>query len=470
MIHALLAAALAAATPPAGAAASGDFTAPRDQPAIMEAVVSPMDDGRFRADLSLRDDAPVWIFLRSNGPVDGGDSWRAGTWEVLTPGVEMVRIGLHEALVASDGANLPRKVAVALAPYEGNLNADYQPAIRLGPDAVALFSDHFLLRPAASVNAVRALGADWTVLPDYDAGHPLARFRGKGWTRDGKPARDIAVTEAEYVLHGDVRTGGSEALVTTIDPALPDWLRTSLERDMPAVLALYAARWGPHENGTPELMVQWGGATPDRVSLGGSVIGSQIVMRLEGASLLDAGGGAGREVRYLIAHEAAHFWLGNLVAYGRPGEAWTSEGGADLAALRALEAVDPDADGRRTARATRMAWRSCAAYLERGPLAAAPERGEQKAFYSCGFLMSLAAERAARARGGDFFTFWSGLIEANRDDGEVSNADWFDAFAALGGSADALAVMRTMLDQGGDARTLEALFSAAGLANPNAAS
>ena len=450
----------------AGSSAQGDFTSPRDKPAVMEARVEPRQDGRFDVSMTLRDDAPVWLFLRSNGPISGAPSWREGSWEVLTPGIELTRIGLHEVLMTSDGSPLPREVRVAVKPYHGNLVADYQPAIRIGPRAIALFSDHFLMRPAADAATVRGLGADWTVLPDYDAGHPLARFSGEDWLVDGAPARDIAVTEAEYVLHGTVTPGGNEAIVTYIDPTLPDWLGARLSDQIPDVLDLYAGRWGPHADGTPELLVEWAGPTPGTVSLGGSVIGSQLVMRLEGQALLAENGGAGREVATLIAHEAAHFWLGNLVAYGRPGDAWTSEGGADLAALRALGSIDPGTAERRNAFATRVAWRQCASFLGDGGLSSAPERGQQKAFYSCGFLLSLAAEEVARRRGTDFFGFWSALIEANREDGEVDGEDWFDGVSTMGASPATLASMRTIVQDGGGEAALVDLFEAAGLPLP----
>ncbi|WP_343344178.1 hypothetical protein WJT74_09640 [Sphingomicrobium sp. XHP0239] len=469
LLSASLALALPAPPPasPGGAAGANDFTAPRDAPGVMEATVSPRPDGRYAVALDFREEAPVWIFLRSNGPVTGEPSWRAGTWEVRTPGVTLTRIGLHEALVANDGGPVPGRVEIAVAPYTRNLNADYQPAIRIGENALALFSDHFLLRPAASVAAVEALGADWTVLPDYDAGHPLARFEGEGFVVDGMPVEEVAVTEAAYVLHGDIASAGSGALVTYLDPRLPAWLGTELERDIPAIIRLYEAQWGPHDDGTLELMVEWGGPTAGSVSLGGSVIGSQMVMRLEGQALLDQRGGAGAEMRMLIAHEAAHFWLGNLVAYGRPGEAWTSEGGADLAALRAIEAVDPAGAARREGRMTRSAWRQCATYLERGGLASAPERGEQKAFYSCGFLLSRVAERVAERRGGTFFTFWAKLIERHREAGEVGSEDWFEALAQEGAAPATLAAMRTIVERGGGGAAITDLYASAQMPPPD---
>ena len=463
-LAAALAFALTAAAPP------DDFTAARDAPAVMEAVVSPVADGRFRATLRLREDAPVWIFLRSNLPMDAATSWRQDNVRVLTSGVELVRIGYHDALVASDGGDLPREIVLGVTPFTGLLNADYQPAIRLGPGSIALFSDHFTLRPAASRGAVEELGASWTSLPDYDAGHPLVHFRGPGFVADGRPAAEVTPTRATYVVSGTIRPGGNDALVTYLDAELPPWLADELSRDIPAILSLYERRWGPHEESTPELLVEWAGANPRLVSLGGSVIGAQIVMRLEGAQLLSPTGGADRELRHFIAHEAAHFWLGELVAYGAAGDAWTSEGGADLAALRAIEAVDPQAGSRREARATRIAWNQCVAYLQNGSLVTAPDRGEQQAFYGCGFLLSRVAEAAAMKEGEDFFDYWNALIERHRDVGRVSQADWIAELARRTGDPAIPALVRRIATEPLDdpAVTLASLFERSGLPVPAA--
>ncbi|MCJ7421422.1 hypothetical protein [Sphingomicrobium astaxanthinifaciens] len=462
---ALLAAGVAGAASAAGAAPSA-YERPRDGVPVMEALVSAEARDAYRLRLDLHVSAPVWIFLRSGRDRATGASWRAGSWRVLTEGVRLARIGHHEALVTVDGGALPSRVEIAFAPFEGLLESDYQPALRLGPDSTALFSDHFTLRPAPSVGAVQALGADWTMLPDYAGGHPLVRFEGRDFHHGGRHG-SFAVPAAAYVLHGPAAGRTTDQLVMRVDPAVPGWLADQLEEEIPAILAYYAARLGPHEDERPELLVGWAGATPGRVRLGGSVVANQVVMQLEGAPLLAPSPLAAARARQFIAHEAAHFWLGNLVGYGPPGAAWTSEGGADLMALRATQAVDPDGAAALGAATLRASWDECVQLGGGGPLAAAPERGADQAFYGCGFLFGLVAEAAARRAGGDFFDFWSALIARSGDDGTVSAPEWLDHHAAIGGPPEATALMRAMaFSVPVTAARLEALFAAAGLAPP----
>ncbi|MCJ8190913.1 hypothetical protein [Sphingomicrobium aestuariivivum] len=450
-------------------AAPSDYERARAGTPVMEATVAVAEEvagapGRYDLTLKLRDEAPVWIFLRSGLARDDRTSWRAQSWKVITDGVELVRIGHHEALVASDGGYLPPTVEIAFTPYERMLEADYQPAVPLG-EATALFSDHFTLRPAASVAAVQSLGADWTMLPDYAGGHPLVRFR-EGF-HHGSDEGPFALEAPAYVVHGEVPSTGNRAIAMRVHPGVPDWLTTQLETEIPAILGYYADRLGPHDNGRPDLFVTWAGPTQGTVSLGGSVIDSQIVMRLEGEGLAVPSTIAGRQARQFIAHEAAHFWLGNLVDYGRPGDAWTSEGGADLLALRATQAVDAAEGAALEARTLRSSWRECLRLGAGGPLASAPERGAGQAFYGCGFLFGLVAEKAARDAGGDFFSFWSGLIDRHGGDGTVSAEEWLRHYVDIGGNQLAAARMRGLaFNRATDAEQLETLFAAAGLTPP----
>ncbi|WP_265587205.1 hypothetical protein [Sphingomicrobium arenosum] len=447
-------------------AAPNPYEAARAGTPIMQATVTAAAHDDYRLELALGADAPVWIFLRSGTARDTGASWRATSWHVLTDGVTLTRIGHHEALVADDGGALPREIEIAFTPYEGLIHADYQPAIRLGEDVTALFSDHFTLRPAASIAAVQALGADWTMLPDYPGGHPLVRFEGEDFN-SGTRHGDFALQNAAYVFHGTPKPRTSDQLVMQVHPDLPLWLADQLAADIPDILALYAARLGPHEDERPELIVGWGGPTRGTVSLGGSVIAHQIVMRLEGEMLVSPSPAAAAQARQFIAHEAAHFWLGNLVDYGPPGEAWTMEGGADLMALRAAQAVDPAMAARLETRTLRASERECRRLGAGGPLVTAPERGAAQAFYGCGLLFSLLAEAAAVDAGGDFFTFWSGLIARHGGDGTVSVEEWLDHYRAIGGDpATAARIHDLAFNRGVDGPLLDALFAASKPARP----
>jgi aminopeptidase N len=81
--------------------------------------------------------------------------------------------------------------------------------------------------------------------------------------------------------------------------------------------------------------------------MGGSVLPSLVVMRFEGAGVLSESPALRNQARWFIAHEAAHFWLGQAVSYEFSRDAWITEGGADLLAVRTVAALDPSYDARK---------------------------------------------------------------------------------------------------------------------------
>ncbi|WP_260482754.1 hypothetical protein [Sphingomicrobium flavum] len=422
--------------------------AARYEPA-MTAEVRPLANGQMLADMNFNEAAPVYIFRRSAVTRDTQQSWRVGQWQVETPGVELRRIGLYDALVRSDARPLKGKVRIRFTPHRGLLIADYANALHLTDGTLAIFSDHFALRPAPSIEAVAALGADINALPDYEGGNPLVTFRaaGSAMSHRGERHETLRLETPAYVLFGPAKPRNGEHIATVIDPGLPGWLASQLEVGVPAIMNIYAERLGARKGEKPELIVAWNGPTEGRVSLGGSVLGDTIVMQIEGQALTRPTRSAYVYARQFIAHEAAHFWLGNTVGYGEPGEAWTTEGGADLMAQRAAEIIDPDHDSLPT---IDRAFNDCAILSADGPLKTAPERHGQEIFYACGAIFSLAAEAVENQNGGDLFSFWSRLIEANREDGTVTVAEWLDAMRGAGASAEAVRIIAAMHEVGSD--------------------
>src|SRR5690606_7639025 len=93
--------------------------------------------------------------------------------------------------------------------------------------------------------------------------------------------------------------------------------------------------------------VSWNGPTERMSSMGGSVLPGLIVMSFEGTGVTRPTAEMETVSRWFIAHESAHFWLGQAVRYEFARDAWITEGGADLMAVRALKALDPAYDDRK---------------------------------------------------------------------------------------------------------------------------
>lgn len=422
------------------------------------------DGDNWTAEYELDRDAPVWAFFGSALVQESRRPWRLDQWRVMTPGIVLERSGHYDILRAADGGTVPRRVRIAFTPKSENLEADYG-VLAFTDGAVALPSGQFDVFPLASVEEAAtvpqdlngyALQAEPATITWRDVAGPVL-FRGE------RLAQAVAANAETYVLFGQADMVASARVVTVADPQLPGWIGTAIDDFAPRVADVYTARLGPGQTERPTIMISWAGPTQGRTSMGGSVMPGLIVMRFEGSGVVEPTARVLATSRWFIGHESAHFWLGQTVRYERARDAWITEGGADLMAIRALKAIDPDYD----ARAELQKEVDDCVRLADAPVVEAAERGEHRANYACGAVFALVAEAAQRrATGGDWFDFLKPLIDASREDGVLTRDEWLDALDAVSGNRLLRQDMETLLDRGSDdpAAIIAGLFDRSGVA------
>ena len=420
---------------------------------------------RWTADYRLTGRAAVWMFIRSELGPEGQRPWRAGSWQIETPGVRLERRGQHDVLVADDGGAVPARVRIFFRPAAIHLEAGYDPALIFTDGSVALYTEAFVAVPQPSAEAVARLPRDLNgiAMPRVDtrmifrdaagpvllAGRRLSAATVRDDDRDGT-----------YVLFGPAQPIVTEAMSAIIDPQLPQWIRGALSRGVPDIFARYAAVLGPAPGPKPTIMVSWAGPTPGRVSMAGGALPGLITMVYEGAGVARESEVARGYALWFIAHESAHFWLGNAVTYQYARDAWIAEGGADLLAFRTVATVDPAYDWRAALDASIA---DCASLSVGRGVAAAGERGEQRAYYACGAVFALVAEAASRR---PFIQFVHKLVEDDRADRVVSRADWLAALDEVSHDPTLSRDIAALLDHGAadPKAAIAALFTRAGVA------
>lgn len=434
--------------------------------AAAEAVarVQVMRDGNvWTADYDLSGKAPVWVFAKSILPRESKQSWRIRSVEVLTPGVRLQRLGNFDSLVAYGGP-VPRKVKLRFTPFVEDIEAGYDAALAFADGSVAIYAGQFELVPMPSVEAVRAASPDDAKLPGgphrtvmtfADRSGPVL-VRGR---REARPQLDRGDT---YVLFGPAEPAIGPAMTTVLDGGLPSWIAAYLNAELPRILKQYQDRLGPSPVGQPTLLASWAGPEKGQVSFSGSVLPGMVVMTLKGDGIVTPNDKVSRYARWFVAHEAAHFWLGQSVHYSNPSESWITEGGADLLAFRATAATDPDYDVK--ARLS-QAKAECAPFLANGGVAGAFEReGDFRAYYACGAIIALAAEKAS---GGDFSNFVRTLIQRSAEDRTVTRAEWLALLDERAKDVRLSAAVAKLLDerQSDPARALDEFIAIAGIAD-----
>lgn len=422
-------------------------SAPREADKPVPLVTVSREGERWMAEFVLPSDAPTWVFLRSALARESGQPWRAGQWAVLTPGVVLERPGHFDILRAADGGPVPRNLRIRMTPKAENLQADYDPALMFTDGSAALFAGHFDVFPLGSPAEVEALpmdlneagiDAETSRITWRDSSGPVL-LQGE---RRTNPTSDKANI---YVLFGRADLVDSPGLATVIDPGLPGWMGDEIKSFAPRIAAYYAERLGPGQTDKPTIMVSWNGPTPQLRSMGGSVLPGLIIMTFEGDNVVTRSTEMRDHARWFIGHESAHFWLGQTVRYEFSRDAWITEGGADLMAMRAQVTLSPTYD---VMSALQEEVDDCTTLAVK-PVASANQRGEHRAYYACGAVFALAAEAAQKqATGGDWFDFLKPLIDANREEGKLSREEWLTAFRDLTGDPDARREIEALLDEG----------------------
>lgn len=405
------------------------------------------DQSSWAVVLTLDRAAPVWGFTASSRMREGQPQWRPLQWRVETPGVVLDRVGPHDVIRSTDGSPVPREVKLSLTPASAAVVAAYDPALVFSDGSVAMFSGQFDVFPLPSIEAARDLPEDLNGL-DLDAEATRVTWRDtrgpvlfRGRRVDGATAADAQT----YVLFGEAGLEEHSAIATVVDPEIPQWVREAMTTYAPRITAFYAERLGDGPPARPTIMASWKGPTPGVTSMGGSVLPGLIVASFEGENLVQRTQPLVDMTRWFIGHESAHFWLGQVVRYEAARDMWITEGGADLMAIRAAQALDPSYDHQSV---LQREVDDCLSLASGGGVASADTRGEHRAYYACGAVFALAAEAAEHRRsGGDWFDALRPLIDANRQDGVLTRGEWLDQFEDLAGS-EARAVVISFLDDG----------------------
>ena len=396
---------------------------------------------RWQAVLSFPEQAPIWAFERSALQRVSETSWRPESWQVITPGVKLERIGDFDALVAQSG-ELPDQVEVAFIPKATDLLADYDPALIFSNGSLALYSGHFSAFPVASRSELETLPRP----KDYPA-RVTMRDVGAQVLHNGERYDNVSLSgSGQYVIFGAVDIVDAGGVTTILDPGLPLWLSQGMSEFSAVTFGYYQSRLGDHTEDQPLILASWRGPTPEMISFGGSVTRNMIAMQLEGIGLANPEPRAMERAQWFVGHEDAHFWLGQTVGYQNRRDMWITEGAADLMAYRLMLTRDllPESEIYGMVAEARD---DCAALLANGGVYSAAERLEHRAHYACGMVFALAVEQAGAPRGEDGFDFFSIFMERYRG-GQIGTNEWLAAAREFGLSESKENLISSLLNEG----------------------
>jgi hypothetical protein len=414
----------------------------------------------WTADLAFPRAARAWVFARSPLTEEGSRQWRQPRWTVLTPGVRIERRGFYDALVSTTARPVPARVRIRFTPTPDRMAGDYDPSLVFTDGAIALYSRQFDLFPTDDLAAI-ARYQPGGELP-WSTARVTYRDRAGPVLANGRRVPAATLTsdgEGTYILFGGNAPTITPDLALVVDPQLPAWIRTSIASTTPGILRRYTEALGPWPGGRPTVMLSWAGPSSGVTSMGGGVLPGLIVMRFEGEGVLAENQGARQSNLWFIAHESAHFWLGQAIANETARDSWITEGGADLLAFRAVGAEDRTYDARAQ---LQKAVDDCARLSAGKAVATANERNEHRAYYACGAVFALVAEAASRR---PFTAFVRTLLDEHRAERTVTREDWLGLLTRVSGDPGLARDIGRMVDEGAadPKAVIASLFTRAGV-------
>lgn len=430
--------------------AAASLLTPRPHP--VAAVTIDRGDELWTATYQLPTDEKAWVFQRSALSHPDRKSWRVGEWRVLTKGVTLIRRGDSDTLVADDGT-VPRTLTLAFKPRTQQLFADYEPALAFSDGSLALFTGHFDVRPERYEPT------------SYPNSKVTLRAEGQTILVNGVLSKNAAWPEGSpsYALFGETAPFENDKMTAFIDPGLPKWAHAELTAFTPQLMDYYASRMGAldDDQAKPTYLVSWKGPTAGSAGLSGGALRSMIAMAIEGEGIVKPDTQMGHRMRWFIAHETAHFWLGQKLEYQEAGDAWIMEGGADLAAIAATAKLRP---GFNVKAEIAREWKDCETSLAKGTLLTARERGDFRMPYACGAVLMQGAATYLKT---DIFGLAREMM-ASAKDGGFSTDNWLmlldEASASDAMMEPAVRILTEKVDD--PAATLAAWAKATGIERP----
>jgi hypothetical protein len=308
---------------------------------------------------------------------------RASSWTPVDPAFTIELEGGEEVVRRVDGKPFDH-AAFRMAPRYVTLEKDYAPFAPFGDGGLLIHTGRFHVCAKACAG-----GESYAFSLQPPAGmHAIANGQVVASVQldDGNEGTYLYVGRAVPVTTPDV--------VAVIDPTYPTDTRARLDALLPRLMAFYSGEFGVLK-ARPMLYASNDEAQPGGgYGYQGGTLPGQVFVHRYGRNPAFASPEFLSRQDWFFAHEAAHLYQ-HYPSLADEGDSWIHEGGADAlaaVALQALGVIDRDAVQARL----QAGSKECATGLEAHALERAQAEGASELFYSCGFVLQMAIDGAAR--------------------------------------------------------------------------
>ncbi len=328
---------------------------------------------------------------------------RANAW-TLHGGSENLRwqqVEGQDRIVADGGARFSQ-LRLRFSASPAKLQRDYTFYLPMADEGAGFYIGHLLVRGLA--------GNDET--PAADTPLPLTTFiihprQGEYVFMANQPLATRLVVnwqdaEGSYIYFGQTRPLATPGADILLDNHLPAWTQLALRAELPQLVSHFETRLGRKLPWRPLLLANLdpagnGADSREQLDMNGGALPGVVQLSLRGGGWRQASDQGRRQLRSLLAHEVAHWWVGQQY---KPADedayVWLHEGGAEALALEALRELGWLSAQQHQAERDQLLNRCLVslAGLARTatPLRDAGKAGHGRAWYDCGALLLTASQ------------------------------------------------------------------------------
>lgn len=258
--------------------------------------------------------------------------------------------------------------------------------------------------------------------------------------------------EGTYIYFGTIAPIETDTMLAIVDPKLPKWVWAHTQQYFPKLFDYYKHKTGQALNFKPIVFFNYDQLAADYANYSGGTLDGLVQLTINGKRWNEENNKQFNTLFHFLAHEAAHFWNGQMFSFTDQTEAWMHEGGADAFANFAMLEFGL-IDNVQMMQQFEDAANSCVLNKGAESLQQSAKLWRYRNYYSCGAVMALASHVAIQAKAADksVFDLWQGMFNASTANKTYSQQDYFNQLSLLTGSEQlAQALQRFSRDSGLD--------------------
>ncbi|KKO48889.1 hypothetical protein VT06_09075 [Arsukibacterium sp. MJ3] len=318
--------------------------------------------------------------------------------------------------------------------YYDFIQKDYTHNIKYTDGSSLLYTNHLAL--GANIiddTAISPIGASFagTQFHFYAPGQNIV-FLGQHYKDH---AQWTLENEGTYIYFGTIAPIETANMLAIVDPKLPPWVWAHTQQYFPKLFNFYQEKTGQALNFKPVVFFNFDQLSGDYANYSGGTLDGLVQLTINGKRWSEENEEQFNTLFFFLAHEAAHFWNGQMFSFAEQNHAWLHEGGADAFANLAMLEFGL-INHPQMLQQFEEAANSCVLNKGAESLEQSASLWRYRNYYNCGAAMALASHVAIQTTAPEksVFDVWKAIFKSNATSRTYNQQDYFNQLTLLTGS------------------------------------